>query len=328
MTMRETRRYLATLLMAGLALGACVTAPEPAAATETSSDAEALRALSNSEILGAVSFGQSVTFQYQSYFRAYAITARAGDVIDATVSSGSLQGRPWLWLTTGRGQSTNLAKDENSSRDTTARIQYTVRNAGTYYLVVRDAWLRKQDMTLRVAALPPPPPCDPDENPLCTPQTPGAPLVTDDPWLPGSCTGQPTSFPTWMEGRDLGRSVIYRGAGSRNHYAYGSAGGQPAGEVVWAAKIIAGRIRVLMTSQTLSGQALDPLLWQNARFGTTVTFGPTLTSIPGTLSPRLLDQIDWEVTAGMNCLRFTGVQVGTLGSWWVPGTRFASVLRY
>ena len=189
---------LVTASFAAVAASGCTGDADDAPGLQTSSDA--LRALRTGEVIGSIQFGESKTIAYRDYFRALTVDARAGDVLQLSVTAASTAGKPMLWINnTQSATTTNLAQNLNAAGARTATLRYTVPATGRYYLVMRDANLLSQNFSVTLAARPGAA-CDPDEQECdsgCNPDeqdcggaAPGLPPSSSVPaWDPESCVG-------------------------------------------------------------------------------------------------------------------------------------------
>lgn len=153
---------LLTASFAAIAAPGCTGDAEDARGIATGADA--LRALRAGEVVGSIQFGESKTISYGDYFRALTVDARAGDVLQLSVTAANGAGKPMLWINnTSSATTTNLAQNLNAAGARTATLRYAVPAAGRYYLVMRDANLLSQNFSVTLAARPAAA-CNPDEQ--------------------------------------------------------------------------------------------------------------------------------------------------------------------
>lgn len=204
---------LLTASFAAIAAPGCTGDAEDARGIATGADA--LRALRAGEVVGSIQFGESKTISYGDYFRALTVDARAGDVLQLSVTAANGAGKPMLWINnTSSATTTNLAQNLNAAGARTATLRYAVPAAGRYYLVMRDANLLSQNFSVTLAARPGAA-CNPDEqecDSACNPDEQECGGV--QPVLP-----QPANVPAWDPASCDGPSLT--GAAARARFAPG-----------------------------------------------------------------------------------------------------------
>ena len=158
----QARPLLAGPVLAVLLAAAACSAPVGEVEdSETSSDE--LRALSTSEIVGTIAYGETKTVAYTKtpLYRALALTAQAGDEVAIDVKGqGTADARAWLLRSTFGALASN---DDASPMTKDARLHYTFTQAGTYYVALRDNARHDATFQVTVTKLGPdagPPPAD------------------------------------------------------------------------------------------------------------------------------------------------------------------------
>ncbi len=128
-----------------VACGASTDEPEGVAAE--SSDALVVPAAAR---VGSLHAGESITVLYTGTprYRAYSFVAAAGDAIVATAQS--TDGDAVLWLTNA-SFSTLAKNDDEGAGLPNARITRTLKNAGTYWLVISEAKRKSATLTVSLA---------------------------------------------------------------------------------------------------------------------------------------------------------------------------------
>lgn len=150
--MRNLSRLPFAAALVGGTLLACSAAPlDPAGEAPDESD---LRAMTGPEIVGAIGFGETKDIDYAEspLYRALRVEAVAGDVLDAWARSEGLDAKLWI-LDAG---SRTLTSNDNASAGTRdAHATFAVKNAGTYYLALRDTNRENGRFHVSLAARPP-----------------------------------------------------------------------------------------------------------------------------------------------------------------------------
>lgn len=132
--------------------------------SEFTTEEDALRALRDGELRGELAFGAQASAETSTFYVTYKVSARAGDVIRAKVTSNDNKLTPILWVTNTRGKSENLESDMNLARAASANVTYTAPTTGEYYLTYRDIDARVGRFTLSLAARAEARRCDPEEQ--------------------------------------------------------------------------------------------------------------------------------------------------------------------
>jgi hypothetical protein len=112
------------------------------------STSDELRALSTSEIVGTIAYGETKTVAYTKtpLYRALALTAEAGDEVSIDVKGeGTADARAWLLRSTFGSLASN---DDATPTTKDANVHYTFTKAGTYYVTLREN--ARRDATFQV----------------------------------------------------------------------------------------------------------------------------------------------------------------------------------
>jgi hypothetical protein len=146
---------------------ACGTASDDATAPVPVTAEDALRALTTPELLGAIDFGQTKSTKYtyvssKNQYRAYSVTANAGDTLDVTITSSD-GGDARIWIL-----SSTYATLASTSVTAAAHLVKTASKAGTYYVVFRDKTYRTADFDVTLAPRTAPTPPNPNPPPPAT----------------------------------------------------------------------------------------------------------------------------------------------------------------
>ncbi len=180
-------------------------APAVACSTTTQDDAttssDQLRTLDPSEIVGALTYGETsapVAYSSNPTYRAFSFTAAPGDAVDVWVRSAN-GGDAHAWLL-GSSYATLASNADGDSTTHDAHIAHTLKSGGTYYVAFRDEAHRSATFTVTL-------------NKTNGPPAGGA----SDPFDPASCQGAPMTqaqaaalFAPGATTAPFGRFRIYR----------------------------------------------------------------------------------------------------------------------
>lgn len=181
-----------------LPLGLVACSVEPAEQDSASSESE-LRALSSSEIVGSIAYGDTKTIAYTSSpkYRALSFQAAKGDAIDARFVGNGID--PVAYLLSS-SFSTLKRNDDEGAGSNAAHLTHVITKAGTYYLVVRDAKTASGDVTITLSRT--------NASP-----GPGPGPSTNDPFDAASCNGSPITSAQLMAMLDPARGVLTKKVG-------------------------------------------------------------------------------------------------------------------
>jgi hypothetical protein len=197
----RTYTFHGAVLAAALLLPACSSAEPTAEGADGETAVEELRALSSSEILGSIGYGETksnVAYDESLTYRAFSFDAATGDEIQIDVRSDA-DARAWLTSSSFR----TVKSNDNAGGRRDSRITHRITKAGTYYIVFREKNFEDAVFSVsleRTNGEPPPPP-------------PPPPPPTNDPFDPASCSGPAHSNPASLFSpggtkRDLGQSTV------------------------------------------------------------------------------------------------------------------------
>ncbi|MFO0672208.1 MAG: hypothetical protein U0235_21715 [Polyangiaceae bacterium] len=209
--LRLARAFVVVPFLALLAPAACAPA---ASSTDESSEAE-LRALSASEILGTLTYGQTsdpVDYSSTPLYRAFKFQGTAGDQVEAWVrSTDGGDARAWLVTSTFK----NVVSNDNASGSTLdAKLSTTLNATGTYYIVFRDKKNEDATFTVSLAKLGAPA-CDPEEEDCAGGGGGGGGGggSASDPFSSASCTGPALTKAQALAMIDVPRGVLEKKVG-------------------------------------------------------------------------------------------------------------------
>lgn len=197
-TLRAITPCSAAFALATALLVACSSAPADGTPADEAIDEPELRAMTASEIVGTIAFGETKDVDYTEapVYRALRVDAVTGDVLDAWARSETLDAK--LWILDSRSRT--LTSNDNASAGTRdAHTTFTVKTSGIYYLAFRDT--NREDGRFRVslAARPSPDagPARPDAGPASDAGDAGTPPL-----------------PASLYGFTAGAKVAQKGAGT------------------------------------------------------------------------------------------------------------------
>jgi hypothetical protein len=147
------------LLVASLAAAGCVTKEEPVESFDSLLDTGKADA-APAWLLGSLSYGTSsgpVLYRTPPRFRGFSFEGAAGDAVVVDVRSRKGDAVAWVLDSQGNVLGSN---DDASPRTLDARVEVTLAQSGTHYIVFRDYWLRRNTFTVDLSGTPvgPPPP--------------------------------------------------------------------------------------------------------------------------------------------------------------------------
>lgn len=178
-----------------LPLGAVACSVDDTNAVSSESD---LRAMTSSEIVGSLAYGETKTIAYTSSpkYRALSFQAAEGDTIDARFV-GDSGVDPVAYLLSS-SFSTLERNDDESGTSNAAHFTHVITKAGTYYLVVKDAKTHSGNVTISLngSSTQPPPPSNPN-----------------DPFDAASCSGSPITAAKLGAMLDPARGVLSKKVG-------------------------------------------------------------------------------------------------------------------
>lgn len=176
MLMVQFRSLVLVVLGASSAL-ACA-APASEESDEVMVDDAELRGLKTGELAGTIACGETKRVHHSGSptYRALAIAAKKGQVLDVRVAAPGHDARAWL---TTASNATKAVNDDAAAGTKDARIVYTAKSTTTHHVVFREKNFEENvDFDVTLAC--------PGANDGGTP--PPAP-ATDDPFDPASCDG-------------------------------------------------------------------------------------------------------------------------------------------
>jgi hypothetical protein len=188
------RFFSASLLVVSASLAACVAPAGDDPEVTADGPEEELRALSASEILGDLAYGQTsaaVSYTKRVTYRAFRFQGAANDRVDAWVRSAD-GGDARAFLLDDRFR-TIVENDDAAAGTRDARVSSTLPSTGTYYVAFRDSRYWSRTFTVSLAGVT------------------GAP-ASDDPFEPSSCSGAPMTRDEAIE--RLGDGSTWRDLGS------------------------------------------------------------------------------------------------------------------
>lgn len=144
------KRLLFTSLFVASSLTVACSVSSPSDEATGSSEDE-LRVPSKAEILGDITYGQTLAVDYTEVpsFRAFRLAGKQGDSLDLWVRSPS-GGDARAWVVRESGET--LAKNDNADGSTLdAHVALTLPRTETYFVVLRDANYEDNAFTVRLA---------------------------------------------------------------------------------------------------------------------------------------------------------------------------------
>jgi hypothetical protein len=148
------RRIPSLFLLLGLAafpLGVACVAPLEGDLAQA--DEDALRSLTPDEILGTLAYGQTsapVGYTKTPLYRAFRFEGKKGDQVEAWVRSSDGDARAWLL----RGSFGTIASNLDAAPGTKdARVEATLGESGTFYIVFRETAKKNATFTVSLAKL-------------------------------------------------------------------------------------------------------------------------------------------------------------------------------